>query len=69
MVEVFTVGGGDYLVNVFQAVAAWTGNGGYKSLIAYDPADGRAVVLLNNADMAQDDMAAVATALFQSLDR
>ncbi|MGX7952956.1 conjugal transfer protein TraG N-terminal domain-containing protein [Tsuneonella sp. HG249] len=33
MVEVFTVGGGDYLVNVFQAVAAWTGNGGYKSLI------------------------------------
>ena len=33
MVEVFTVGGGDYLVNVFQAVAAWTGNGGYKSLL------------------------------------
>lgn len=33
MVEIFTIGGGDYLVNVFQAVAAWTGNGGYKSLI------------------------------------
>lgn len=33
MVEIFTVGGGDYLVNVFQAVAAWTGNGGYKSLM------------------------------------
>ena len=33
MVEIFTVGGGDYLVNVFQAVSAWTGNGGYKSLI------------------------------------
>jgi conjugal transfer mating pair stabilization protein TraG len=33
MVEIFTVGGGDYLVAVFQAVAAWTGNGGYKSLI------------------------------------
>ena len=33
MIEIFTVGGGDYLVNVFQAVAAWTGNGGYKSLI------------------------------------
>jgi conjugal transfer mating pair stabilization protein TraG len=33
MVEIFTVGGGNYLVNVFQAVAAWTGNGGYKSLI------------------------------------
>lgn len=33
MVEIFTVGGGDYLVGVFQAVAAWTGNGGYKSLL------------------------------------
>ena len=33
MVEIFTIGGGDYLVTVFQAVAAWTGNGGYKSLI------------------------------------
>lgn len=33
MVEIFTIGGGDYLVSVFQAVAAWTGNGGYKSLI------------------------------------
>lgn len=33
MVEIFTVGGGDYLVKVFQAVAAWTGNGGYKSLL------------------------------------
>ncbi len=33
MVEIFTVGGGDYLANVFQAVAAWTGNGGYKSLL------------------------------------
>lgn len=33
MVEVFTIGGGDYLVAVFQAVAAWTGNGGYKGLL------------------------------------
>lgn len=33
MLEIFTVGGGDYLVNTFQAVAAWTGNGGYKSLL------------------------------------
>ena len=33
MVEVYTVGGGEYLVNVFNAVAAWTGAGGYKSLI------------------------------------
>ncbi|WP_454887604.1 conjugal transfer protein TraG N-terminal domain-containing protein [Sphingomonas oryzagri] len=31
--EVFTVGGGDYLVNTFNAVAAWTGEGGYKSMI------------------------------------
>lgn len=33
MVEVFTIGGGNYLVAVFQAVAAWTGNGGYKGLL------------------------------------
>ncbi|MGF7151652.1 conjugal transfer mating pair stabilization protein TraG [Sphingomonas zeicaulis] len=33
MVEVFTIGGGEYLVNVFNAVAAWTGGGGYKSLL------------------------------------
>jgi conjugal transfer mating pair stabilization protein TraG len=36
MVEIFTVGGGDYLVNVFQAVAAWTGNGRLQ-----EPASGR----------------------------
>ena len=28
MLEIFTLGGGDYVVNVFQAVAAWTGDGG-----------------------------------------
>lgn len=33
MVEIFTVGGGEYLVAVLNAVAAWTGAGGYKSLI------------------------------------
>ncbi len=33
MIEVFTVGGGDYLVNTFNAIAAWTGSGGFKSLI------------------------------------
>ena len=32
-VELFTVGGGDYIVNVLNAVAAWTGSGGYKSLL------------------------------------
>ena len=33
MLEVFTIGGGDYLVNTFNAVAAWTGGGGYRSMI------------------------------------
>jgi len=33
MLEVFTVGGGEYLVNTFNAVAAWTGGGGYRSLL------------------------------------
>ncbi|SFD69194.1 serine hydrolase domain-containing protein [Massilia yuzhufengensis] len=42
--------------------------GGYKSVLAYDPADGRAVVLLNNTDMPQPEQGKVATALFQSLD-
>ncbi len=32
-VEVFTIGGGEYIVNVFNAVASWTSLGGYKSLI------------------------------------
>jgi conjugal transfer mating pair stabilization protein TraG len=32
-VEIFTVGGGEYVVNVLNAVAAWTGQGGYKSLL------------------------------------
>ncbi|WP_150294394.1 conjugal transfer protein TraG N-terminal domain-containing protein [Sphingobium estronivorans] len=33
MLEVFTVGGGEYLVNCFNAVAAWSGGGGYRSMI------------------------------------
>lgn len=33
MAEIFTTGGGEYIVNVLNAVAAWTGAGGYKSLI------------------------------------
>ena len=32
-VEVFTIGGGEYIVNVLNAVAAWTGDGGYKGMI------------------------------------
>lgn len=38
--------------------------GGYKTLLAYDPGDGRAVVLLNNTDMQQSDQARIAIALF-----
>ena len=33
MLEVFTIGGGDYVVNVLNAVSAWTGGGGYKAMI------------------------------------
>ncbi|MGB3469766.1 MAG: penicillin-insensitive murein endopeptidase [Erythrobacter sp.] len=33
MLEVFTVGGGEYIVNTFNAVAAWSGGGGYRSMI------------------------------------
>jgi CubicO group peptidase (beta-lactamase class C family) len=41
--------------------------GGYKTLLAYDPSDGRAVVLLNNTDMQQSDQAKIAIALFKDL--
>ena len=33
MYEVFTVGGGEYLVNMFNAVAAWAGGGGFRSML------------------------------------
>jgi conjugal transfer mating pair stabilization protein TraG len=33
VLEVYTVGGGEYLVNTFNAVAAWAGGGGYRSLL------------------------------------
>ncbi|MFM2099275.1 MAG: hypothetical protein RLZZ366_814 [Pseudomonadota bacterium] len=33
MLELFTIGGGEYVVNVLNAVAAWTGGGGYASMI------------------------------------
>ena len=41
--------------------------GGYKSLLAYDQADGRAVVLLNNTDMQQAEQAKIATALLADM--
>lgn len=48
---------------------AWeTGaTGGYKTLLAYDPRDGRAVVLLNNTDMQQSEQARIAAALFSEM--
>ena len=33
MLEIFTIGGGAYLVNVLNAVAAWSGGGGYRSML------------------------------------
>jgi len=41
--------------------------GGYKTLLAYDPADGRAVVLLNNTDMQQAEQGKIAVALFNAM--
>jgi len=42
--------------------------GGYKSLLAYDPRDGRTVVMLTNGDKPLDEMGTIATALFQAQD-
>lgn len=52
-----------------QRSLAWESgvSGGYKTLLAYDPADGRAVVLLNNTDMQQSDQAKIAVALFNDM--
>lgn len=43
--------------------------GGYKTLLAYSPEDGRAVVLLNNTDMAQSEQARIALALLGALEK
>lgn len=50
-------------------VLAWESgvSGGYKTLLAYAPADGRAVVLLNNTDMQQSEQARLALALFEAM--
>jgi len=50
---------------------AWeTGvSGGHKTLLAYAPLDGRAVVLLNNTDMAQSEQARIGLALLDAMDR
>lgn len=46
MLEVFTIGGGEYIVNVLNAVAAWCGGGGFRSLIQVTFVMGLAYVLL-----------------------
>lgn len=46
MLEVFTIGGGEYIVNVLNAVAAWTGGGGFRSLIQVTMVIGLAYALL-----------------------
>ncbi|KHL24269.1 peptidase M23 [Croceibacterium mercuriale] len=33
MLEIFTIGGGEYIVNVLNAVSAWCGGGGFRSLL------------------------------------
>ena len=33
MMEIFTIGGGEYIVNVLNAVAAWSGGGGFRSML------------------------------------
>lgn len=46
MLEVFTIGGGEYIVNVLNAVASWTGGGGFRSLTQVTMVMGLAYVLL-----------------------
>ena len=46
MLEVFTIGGGEYIVNVMNAVAAWTGGGGFRSMLQVTLVIGFAYVLL-----------------------
>lgn len=52
-------------------VLAWEAgaSGGFKTLLAYAPADGRAVILLNNTDMQQSEQASLALALFEAMDK
>lgn len=46
MIEVFTNGGGDYVVNTLNAVAAWSGGGGFNSAVRVVMVLGLAYVLL-----------------------
>jgi len=62
---------GGRIKGVGARVFAWeTGvSGGHKTLLAYAPADGRAVVLLNNTDMAQSEQARIGLALLAALEK
>jgi D-alanyl-D-alanine carboxypeptidase len=66
--EDYALGGRVRSVNTGKGkrVLAWESgsSGGYKTLLAYDPLDGCAVVLLNNTDMEQSEQAAIAISLF-----
>ncbi len=69
--EEYALGGKVKTVNTKKGARslAWEAGaiGGYKTLLAYDPADGRAVVLLNNTDMQQSEQAKIALALFDDM--
>mgnify|MGYP000725029487 CR=1 FL=1 len=67
--EEYALGG--RVKQVRGAALAWeTGvSGGYKTLLAYAPASGRAVVLLNNTDMQQSEQASIGLALLDALDK
>ncbi len=69
--EEYALGGKVKTVNTKNGARtlAWEAGaiGAYKTLLAYDPADGRAVVLLNNTDMQQADQAKIAAALFDDM--
>lgn len=69
--EDYALGGRARTITTKQGVRtlAWVSgaSGGYKTLLAYDPRDGRAVVLLNNTDMQQSDQARIAIALFDEM--
>jgi len=67
--EEYALGG--RVKQVKNRALAWESgvSGGYKTLLAYAPADGRAVVLLNNTDMAQSEQARIALALLEGFDK
>ncbi len=52
-----------------RRTVVWNGGviGGYKTLLAYAPADGAAVVLLNNTDIDQGDQGKLAESLLENL--